>query len=129
VKRIVAVFLLMQILSANSFAMEIMRLPFLVQHYLEHEKQGQADSGFVAFLSGHYLEEDHADKGHCHEKLPFKHCHDCCSHHLAQATYLVPESDLAIVCPDPSSPVCMSSEENFCSLYSGTIWQPPKINS
>lgn len=127
-KRILAIFLILQILSANTIAMEIMRLPFLVQHYLEHEKETNSGLSFTSFLSAHYLESAHAEKDHCDEKLPFKHCHDCCSHQMAQATYIVPECELAINCPAPLSPVCNSVEQNFYSSYSGSIFQPPKIS-
>ena len=127
-KRILAIFLLFQMLSANSLAAEVMRLPFLVQHYLEHEKETISGLGFGAYLTFHYVQGDHLEKDHCGEKLPFKHCQDCCSHQATQTSFLVPELVLTLSIPDPVSPVCTSNEQSFHSSYSGSIFQPPKFS-
>ncbi len=47
--------------------MELMKLPFLFQHYFEHEKHDHPDLSFSEYLQEHYLNESHEDeeKGHC----------------------------------------------------------------
>lgn len=127
-KRFVAFFLLVQLLSANSFVAEFMRLPSLFQHYVEHTGETLTDLSFADYLTAHYLNGDHLSQDHCNENLPFKHCHDCCSHQVTQAIYLLPENKLLSLCPDPIVPVCSSSEQTFHSSYSGSIFQPPKIS-
>ena len=109
--------------------MEVMKLPFLVQHYFEHEKEDHPDLGFGTYLWEHYVDDDHEDegKGHCDEKLPFKHCHDCCSHVAATITCLVPENSIAINYPCVGKEVNFISQDNFHSYYRCCIWQPPKL--
>ncbi|MHB1279386.1 MAG: hypothetical protein ACYC1Q_13435 [Bacteroidia bacterium] len=127
-KRFVAFFLLTQILTTNTFVVEFLRLPSLFQHYVEHCSETQTDLSFADYLSAHYLKGDHLKKDHCDEKLPFKHCQDCCSHQMAQTFYLIPENKLVALSPDPIMPICGTSEQPFYSSYSGSIFQPPKFS-
>ena len=128
-KKALAIFFCLQILSGNTFAMEIAKLPFLVQHYFEHEKGEHPDLGFGTYLWEHYIDDNHEDesKGHCDEKLPFKHCHDCCSHVVSGITCLIPENSIAISYPCIGKEVNFISQDNFRSYYSCCIWQPPKL--
>lgn len=118
----------MQILTTNSFVVEFMRLPSLFQHYLEHTNKTQTDLDFTDYLAAHYLEGDHLSLDHCNEKLPFKHCNDCCSHTIAHIFYLLPENKLVPQSPDTVVPIGAISEQSFHSSYSGSIFQPPKFS-
>lgn len=111
------------------FAMEIMKLPLLVQHYFEHESEEHPDLGFGTFLWEHYMDDDHSDetKGHCDENLPFKHCHDCCTHVVSAITCLMPENPIAIKYAEFVNSLPVFGEENFHSFYNCCIWQPPKL--
>lgn len=128
-KKALAIFFCLQILSGNTFAMEVMKLPFLIQHYIEHETEEHPDLGFGTFLWEHYVEDDHEDepKGHCDENLPFKHCNDCCSHVSAVITCLIPDNCIDINYPCTTKDVNFTGEINFHSFYHSCIWQPPKI--
>lgn len=128
-KKVLAIFFCLQIITANSFAVEIMKTPFLIQHFLEHKTIAHSHLDFGAFLWGHYINDNHSDEseGPCKEKLPFKHCHDCCTHMSVVITYLIPNNNIVINFKN------ISKEHNFTgkttphSLYSCCIWKPPQI--
>src|SRR5690606_33774379 len=72
VKKVIAVFFLFILLTANTAFGQLLRLPTLVHHYLEHVEWD--NSTLFQFLSEHYATTiNHPDdKHHDHEKLPFK---------------------------------------------------------
>ncbi len=109
--------------------MEIMKLPFLVQHYFEHETEEHPDLGFGTYLWEHYVEDDHADegKGHCDEKLPFKHCHDCCAHQPVLTVCTVPDNFTALQSFQIEKAGMILFDQHVTSSYHCCIWQPPKI--
>lgn len=128
-KKLVAFFFCLQLLSGNAFAMELSKLPSAVQHYFQHEREGHPDLSFLDFLTEHYLDDTHTDEGdgHCHEKLPFKHCHDCCTHNAPVSAFIT--SDFV------QAPGSMQADHVYSSLaygyipdgYITGIWQPPKL--
>ncbi|TND07806.1 MAG: hypothetical protein FD123_2957 [Bacteroidetes bacterium] len=128
-KKAIAIFFCLQILTGNTFAMEVAKLPFLVQHYLEHEQNDHPGIGFGTFLLEHYVDDDHADEeqGHCDEKLPFKHCHDCCAHQSSVAIFTLPDSVIQIKSALSAAIPQFSFYQSFTSSYHNGIWQPPKI--
>lgn len=127
-KKVIAIVFCLQILSGNAFAMELTKLPSMVQHYFEHEKEEHPDLSFIDFLIEHYVHE-HSDElgGHCDEKIPFKHCNDCCTHSSSVAAFTLPElsSEInSLVYAQfnyPTAPTDFNSEVYVC------IWQPPKV--
>lgn len=129
-KKAIAIFFCVQLLSGNTFATEVMKLPFLVQHYFEHEKAEHPDLGFGDYLWEHYVKDNHGDeeKGHCDEKLPFKHCNDCCSHHTSIIVYTLPENSSPIVITHAEVNQHFMMNEQFISFYHCCIWQPPQIS-
>lgn len=125
-KRFVAIFLLLHLLSVNSFGVEVLRLPSLVHHFLEHEKEA-GNLSFAGYLVAHYIQGEHLETDHSDENLPFKHNHDCCAHQSLVAIFLVPDENLKQLSLDPIAPVCISTEEHVTSSYCGSIFQPPRI--
>lgn len=109
--------------------MEIMKLPQLVKHYFDHEKEEHPGLSFGSFLWEHYVDGEHEDetKGHCDENLPFKHCHDCCTHVVSAIVCLVPITSNEIHYPVSGNEIRFNDEQQFCSFYNCCIWQPPKI--
>jgi hypothetical protein len=128
-KKAISIFLCFQVITWNSFATEVMKLPFLVQHYIEHEKFEHPDLRFSSFLYEHYVEDNHKDEsvGHCDEKMPFKHCHDCCSHIVTGVIGLISENSIMIIFSTSTKEMKFPSDENLKSYYHCCIWQPPKI--
>jgi hypothetical protein len=118
------------VLSGNTFGMEILKLPALVQHYTDHERDEHPDLGIMGFLWEHYVDDEHSDEsdGHCcDEKLPFKHCSNCCTHHTAVVVFMLPEQ------PAPVAPLLVENipasfpQDQFLSFYECCIWQPPQL--
>lgn len=128
-RKTLVIFFCLQILSGNAFGMELMKLPFLFQHYFEHEKHDHPDLSFSEYLQEHYLNESHEDeeKGHCDEDLPFNHCHDCCSHITTVISFLIPETIFPIAFPVKNNEDGISAIPQFLSNYHCPIWQPPQL--
>lgn len=128
-KKAIALFFCLQILSGNAFAMELAKLPAMVQHYFEHERDEHPDLTFMDFLAEHYLGDAHQDEAgkHCDETLPFKHCNDCCTHSAPVSAFTT--SDYA------GSVFLFTTEYTYsCESYTyipagfvNGIWQPPKV--
>lgn len=127
-KKVIAIVFCLQILSGNAFAMEFAKLPAMFQHYFEHEQDEHPDLTFVDFLIEHYV-DDHSDelKGHCDEKIPFKHCDDCCTHSSSVVAFTLPElsSEInSLAYAQFNYPIALI---DFNSEVYGCIWQPPKV--
>lgn len=129
-KRIVLIFLCLQILSGNVFAAELMKIPLLVEHYSDHSTKEHAGEGFGQYLWEHYVDtcDTHEHEGHCDDNLPFKHCDDC-SHVIAVGLFVMPETNqIAVQLHSSYSMVQFGFENQFASVYDCCIWQPPKIS-
>lgn len=117
-----AVSLLFLYLTSFTEFTEIMRLPILVEHYLEHKSKVEKLS-FVEFLTMHYetdVAHDETDNS-----LPFKdHNHSCCS-----PSVMLPLQKLAL------NEVMQNSNPDYSFFYlqhkpalrTADIFQPPKI--
>ncbi len=128
-KKAIALFFCLQILSGNAFAMEFAKLPFMVQHYFEHERAEHPDLSFFDFISEHYSDQHHEDEatGHCDEKMPFKHCNDCCTHSSSITTFLMPDGLSPLHYEISSLSYQVPVYSNAPVGYVGGIWQPPKV--
>ena len=113
------------ILLASLIEMEnLIKLPYLIDHYLEHKEKATKFSA-IEFFTLHYgaQEASHDQEEHeGHENLPFKH-HDCTSSQIAFINTSLLESN--------STQTHSISYSNFYqSMYSidfaSSVWQPPK---
>jgi hypothetical protein len=128
-RKCIAISLLLIFLSAHTELHQLLRIPSLLQHFVEHKQADQSIS-FLSFCKKHYAEENeshavnHHDK---HEKLPFK-SHDCnVAHHapvFAQSNTVQFEFPISISYQDKM----MVAEYQYLSTELSNIWQPPKIN-
>lgn len=128
-KKVIVIFLCLQILSDNSFATELMKIPFLFQHYSSHSTQEHQGEGFGDYLWEHYVDsaDAHDCQDHCEDDLPFKDCDDC-SHAVSVVLYVVPETNqIEVQLPSSYSTAQFGLENQFISVYDCCIWQPPKI--
>lgn len=135
-KKVVAIFLILQVVSNNAFAEELVKMPRLFTHFLHHASEHKDGDNFLDYLHNHYSDhqEDHAhDKDHSEEdndcNLPFKHCGNCCVNIHAPAlgftaSYLIADYNLF----QTESSVFVSEDENIESQDLCSIWQPPKIS-
>jgi len=135
-KKLIAIFLLLQVLSNNAFAEAMLKMPKLVTHFYHHAREHKDTDNFMDYLQSHYSTNDNNeghDKGHSDEdndcNLPFKHCNNCCVNvHVpalgSTASYLITDCNLlqSVSCSFISEDDRIQSQ-NLCS-----IWQPPKIS-
>jgi hypothetical protein len=129
-RKIVSISFLFIFLSANTELHQLLRMPSLLQHFLEH-KQADNSISFISFCKKHYAEENtvHAANHHDkHEKLPFK-SHDCnVAHHapvFAEPIAIQFEFPIAI----SNKNKMVISEYHYLSTELSNIWQPPKLKS
>ena len=128
-KKVIVIFLCLQILSGNTFGMELMKVHSAVAHYFDHESHEHPGESFFDFLYEHYVACDHDDEtgGHCDEEMPFKHCGDCCNHHVVVLPFTLPEEEVNISIPDFTIQFPVEAKTQFVSSCDIAIWQPPKI--
>lgn len=128
-KKAIALFFCLQFFSGSTFAMELLKLPLLFEHYFEHEREEHPGLGFGAFLLEHYGDEEHADEkqGHCDEKLPFKHCHDCCTHASQVIVYMLPDQTNFSMVTVTEKIQRTEIAPGFSSGTLSSIWQPPRL--
>lgn len=130
-KKIVSIFLLLQFLTGNAFAEELVKLPTLFTHFYHHSQEHDDNDNFLDFVVEHYSDnhekEEHQEDKDCH--LPFKHCDGCCVNaHIPligfTPNYDVLEFNLTI---STNNEYFFENEkaENACCF---SIWQPPKIS-
>ena len=126
-KRNLAILLLGVYLFGVTPMGELLKIPYMVEHYYEH-KSLDKDLDVLGFLAIHY--------GDCHKiysdfakdmKLPFK-CQD--ANYSIQLAYFTPISPIEIIeCPlakivrDQFIPYALSFKNNNFAK----IWQPPRL--
>lgn len=122
--RLILGIVLLVYLVVSTHLIELVRLPMLYTHYLEHKKTDRSLS-FASFISMHY----DASRGHTdskHSNLPFKS-------NLGNIGVSIPWPLNTILNATIQKPIALhglivflySSQYDF--HYLTAIWQPPKI--
>lgn len=126
-KKSLAISFLLIFLIANTAFGQLLRLPTLVHHYLEHVEWDNYT--FAEFLAEHYAKEiDHPDDQHNdHQKLPLK----ALDFHQGSLITTVPKCsmpciDIFIEQDDVKLPIY--SQLNIVNSYLESIWQPPRFS-
>lgn len=128
VKKTLAVFLAVLLLSVNATFGEVLHLPTLIHHYLEHaDLDGQTSvAGFIAM---HYADRiNHPDDHHHdHQRLPFKST-DC--HLTATLGVLFPYAPvMERMMPEAISRTGITMRpQHYANAYLHSIWQPPRFS-
>ncbi|MDO5615118.1 MAG: hypothetical protein Q4G16_02935 [Cruoricaptor ignavus] len=126
-KKLIVYFFIAIYFFSSSEVRQVMKLPYLVEHYVSHKLQDEGTTLF-SFIKQHYLEEQH--KGGDYEqdmKLPFK-TQDISAFSFANT--LLPEKldmkfrRLAFYSDKKSS--FYYAIHFYPSIYQ-KVWQPPKI--
>lgn len=136
VKKIVAIFLLLQIATNNAFAEELIKMPRLFTHYYHHSHDHKDTKGFFDYLHKHYSDHHESEKhskNHSDEdndcNLPFKHCGGCCLNiHSPIMGFVNPCILSESVYFQIKNSEFKSENDRIESLDLHTIWQPPKIS-
>lgn len=115
-------------LIANTAFGQVLRLPRLIHHYLEHCKWDN-NSSVVDFLTKHYSGEiAHPDDEHKdHENLPFKSA----DKQIASAQAFIIQQVIAL--PRPAFfPLSLKQanhlNNDYSNAYLSCIWQPPRLS-
>jgi len=113
-------------LCANTEAHELLKLPLLVKHYIDHKKQNETISP-VDFLINHYILVDDGDGDTTEDmQLPFKSNNTC---NNVTSIGFVPFTDFQLVVKPVSAEnnsYNTYSTDFISSAYLSSIWQPPK---
>jgi hypothetical protein len=124
-KKLAAISFLLIFLCANTAIGQLLKLPVLIHHYLEHH-DGDAGISFADFLYKHYTEEKpHPSENGEHENLPFKNYDPG----LSQTSLLFQSPigfELKAVNPISAKVNISYSEGFYSSSILSRIWQPPK---
>jgi hypothetical protein len=120
--RTISILLLFSYLASFTEFSEVLRVPLLIEHYMEHKSQ-VSEMSFVEFLAMHYeTDVAHDDKDH---ELPFKDC----SHSLCCQSVVLPAQKISLT----ANPITVAQVHTSYYLLhkpevlSGDIFQPPKI--
>ena len=125
----VARFLLLSFLFAGTELHQVLRLPALVLHFVEHQS-ASPNLSFLTFIQDHYSNPEISNPGEDekHEQLPFKDSH-CLQVHFSivamptvhMILLMAPESEaLSVVL------TILPTDNLVCTAYNGDVWNPPK---
>jgi hypothetical protein len=130
-KKLIAISLLSIFLCANTEIGQLLRLPALIHHYLEHHDDTSDDDhdiSFIDFFKKHYNENNNhsGNAKHDHQNLPFKTT-DCHAVNtviaLLQQTVFTLQTTSIIFAKNIAS----YTEQQYTSKSFSSIWQPPKL--
>lgn len=124
-KKVLSIFIILQLLTNHEAFAELIKVPFLFHHYNESKE----NESFLRFLKDHYTSDSHEKSDHEHGKLPFKHSDDGCAHHPVPNISPVTETQnnyLLNLIPLNEDEYRLTND-NMYSSYIGSIWQPPKL--
>jgi len=125
-KKILTIFLLSAYLLSATELYQLIKLPFLVSHFVAHKKENPTIS-LWSFICIHYANGEVFDSDHEDDmKLPFK-THEAASHtnFVAQVPVLPGTLDKPVC---SQNPVFKLDNESFTeSRFPSGIWQPPKF--
>lgn len=106
-------------------AYQLLKLPIMVQHFVEHRKEDPS-IGLLAFLRMHYADKMVVDDDFSRDmQLPFKTTDACC----IAATVSMPAQWVSIEVPHPvvvQQKFFLFDESVDYSLVHGDIFQPPR---
>lgn len=133
-KKHLPILLALQILLMSSLSNQGLRsfikIGNFIHHFAHHIICNQENINIIEFVQLHYSDHEHHKGDHPdHENLPFKdNDHD--QQNISQQTpclipnvYSVGFKKIKIV----SNSLIMQSQQLHNSIYSGEIWQPPKV--
>ncbi|MES2519798.1 MAG: hypothetical protein V4585_16905 [Bacteroidota bacterium] len=129
-KKIIAISLVLFYQMATTELYQLLKLPFLIEHFMEHSQQNK-DITFFDFIYLHYTEADDKDGDYEKDmKLPFK------THNSSVSTNIVAFVENTIVNIKLNfkpifvelKSLIICKKVFFASSYLSNIWQPPKSN-
>jgi hypothetical protein len=127
-KRFLSITVLLSCLLSSTEMHELLRIPVLIYHYLEHRHH--APLSISGFLDIHYFagdEHHHTGEGDHHD-LPFETHQDLMVSNPFVATMLPVSFTLLITAPVFQKPMLYAFSDNAgLNFFRPDIWQPPRI--
>ena len=114
-------------LLANTELHEVLKVPFLFDHYLLH-KQDEKNQSFLTFLYLHYASgQEHAHQQNDHDHLPLK-TKDC-----IKFSPSIISNHFMTFPRNNEDPLHLKRTIGFKQIFpsnlnAGSIWQPPQIS-
>lgn len=127
-RNVFAIFFLLIFLNAHTVFGEVVKLPILIHHFIEHSQENEAVSLFN-FLAIHYqgsVDHHHQNNHNDHKKLPFK----ITDSHFSTVISMNPPAFItislnAIISTDLKT--TGFKQQNYANISYNRIWQPPRI--
>lgn len=128
-KRLLAIFSLLTFLHAHMAFGEVLKLPMLVQHYLEHIDEDKDITVFQFFVQ-HYTEgidHNHQENHNHHDKLPFKTTD---GHFSSVVSMVSPPFVMVSHHTVAAAALRMPAyhQQDYSNAYLNSIWQPPRFS-
>lgn len=125
-KKITAIFLLLTYITAFCELHELLKLPFLLEHFSEHRAKN-ADMSIVDFFYIHYIDQlKKTDDFQDDMKLPFRQA-DCSG--IAVISFEQPEIFSIESPPVQNQKFKTFYNSGFSSAYKFKIFQPPRFSA
>ncbi|WP_395047843.1 hypothetical protein [Flavobacterium sp.] len=129
-KKIVSILFLFTFLCANTEIGQLLKLPNLIEHFIEHhDHKDEKSISFLDFVKSHYNDNQKhtdTDKHDEHQNLPFKTISGSASNIIAF------ENQTEIIFHNPVSIsiniVTPFSKQFYTSDVFACIWLPPKLS-
>jgi hypothetical protein len=126
-KRVLAIIAFSIYLFGTTEISQLLKLPFLVNHYLEHANQNKSTLSFIQYLQLHYNNHTQSHEDHHKEsQLPFKSVDDCCmAGHIS-----IPASEINLQSPSYEIITANYTSYKACDyiqITTGDIFQPPRL--
>jgi len=106
---------------------QFLRMPVLIQHFVEHRHQDPSLS-LLSFLSQHYIHQDVKDADYQRDKqLPFRHT-DCCVTYTTICCECPVNTVLELLArtTETKNEFILHDEDNHSLLAVADIFQPPR---
>lgn len=130
-RNVIILFFAFQIMIPSDLKSDLIRLPFLLEHFEHHNHHSHAGEtiGFIDFLTNHYSDNHHKEDHTEHNKLPFHNHHSDGNLYQIVVIDFEPKnfSFLNQHFQENVTNRSIFAQENFPSSVSLSIWKPPQI--
>lgn len=125
-RRIIAIITAAAILAGVTPLGELIKLPHLIAHYLEHAQQG---TSFGDYLELHYTHSpaSHQDPHHDKGCLPFQGERTIHAPNLGCMDRPIAEESVDVEMSGPANTIALAAEEDLPSTTLGSVFQPPRM--
>lgn len=125
-KKSIAILFFSIYLCSTTEAHELLKIPIVFQHFLEHQAENQGIS-VAAFLKMHYLQGDVKDKDYARDmQLPFKTAGEFFSSSITPFVPVIAQIHVPYLIEPNAIVWAIDQPDLVYSAYQVNIWQPPK---